>query len=194
MKKILLMIFTIILILSVNVLAVDIYVGSPAIDRGTVRQANYTYVDYVTANATGTITQVQIYAVAGQDLVNCEVATFFIASGDDNLSTRDTEYIGTVVGGAVRTFDVNLDIEAGDMIGIHYTGGQIETDTSGYLGIFSEAGDQIPCDDLDFGQFSGDAISVYGTGTTDVGWNHEWNTKTISKWNGKEIIKWNGLE
>ena len=167
MKKILLIIFIIILILSINVLAVDIYVGSPAIDRGTVRVSGSTYVDYATANETGTITQVQIYPVAGQDLVNCEIAIFYVPGADpDNLTTRDTEFIGAVVGGAVRTFDVDLDVEAGDYIGIYFTGGELETDTSGFLGVFYKAGDQIPCDDVDFGQMAGDALSVYGIGTT----------------------------
>ena len=195
MKKILLLITIILLLFQMMVLATDIYVGNPAIDRGTVRVSGSTYVDYVSANKTGTITQVQIYVVAGNDLVDCEVAIFYVPGADaDNLTTRDTEFIGAVVGGAVRTFDVDLDVEAGDYIGIYFTGGQIETDSSGFLGIFSKAGDWIPCDDVDFAGFAGDAISVYGTGTTVVGWSHKWNTLTISKWNTKEFTKWNGLE
>ena len=27
-----------------------------------------------------------------------------------------------------------------------------------------------------------------------AGWDHKWNTQTISKWNTKEFTKWNGLE
>ena len=30
--------------------------------------------------------------------------------------------------------------------------------------------------------------------TTEVGWDHKWNTQTISKWNNQEFTKWNGLE
>lgn len=194
MKKIILIILTIILILSVNVLAVDIDIGSPAIDRGSVRQPLYTYVNEDNpANEDGTITQVEIYAVDGQDLVNCEVAIFFVVSGD-NLSTRDTEYIGAVVGGAKRTFAVDLDVKAGDFIGIYFTAGQIESIGSGFVGVWSKYGDQIPCTDVGFSSFGDDAISLYGTGTTAVGWSHKWNTQTISKWNTKEFTKWNGLE
>jgi len=166
MKKILLIIFTIILILSVNVLAVDIDIGSPAIDRGSVRQSGYTYVDQANpANETGKIISVEIYAVSGQDLVDCEVATFFVVSGN-NLSTRDTQVIGAVVGGAKRTFVVNLNVFAGDFVGIHFTAGQVESIGSGFIGVWSKVGDQIPCENVTFSSFGGDAISLYGTGTT----------------------------
>jgi len=36
--------------------------------------------------------------------------------------------------------------------------------------------------------------TVYQYTMPEVGWDHKWNTQTISKWNTKEIIKWNALE
>jgi hypothetical protein len=99
MKKILLIIFTIILILSVNVLAVDIDIGMPAIDRASVFSV-FTIVNQGNpANATGTITSVEIWSL--NNLSGCEVATFFVVSAN-NLSTRDTEVIGAVAQGATN--------------------------------------------------------------------------------------------
>ena len=191
MKKILLIIFTIILILSVNVLAVDIDIGMPAINRGSsfspftiINQGN-------PANAAGTISSVEIWSL--NDLTACEVAIFFVVSGN-NLSTRDTELIGTVTAGSKQTFTVDLNVETGDCLGMYFTIGNMERDISGYDGCWFLSGDNIPCSDVEFSVATGDAISLYGTGTTVAGWSHKWNTQTISKWDTKEFTKWNGLE
>lgn len=191
MKKILLIIVTIILILSVNVLAVDIDVGSIAEDQ-TGSISSYTLVDKANpANASGVIDQVEIWC--NEDMVNCEVATFFVVSGD-NLSTRGTHYIGAVTAGAKRTFSgLNITVEEGDYIGIYYTGGKAEIAEEGRVGIWYIASDQIPCTNVLFSPIPGYAVSLYGTGAT-VGWSHKWNTKEISKWNTKEFTKWNRLE
>jgi len=100
-----------------------------------------------------------------------------------------------VTHGAKRTFAVDLDVEVGDYLGIYYTDGSIERDTSGFAGMWYASTDQIPCTDFTFSTSSGSAISLYGTGmTVVVGWDHKWNTQAISKWNTKEFTKWNGLE
>ncbi|GAH36698.1 unnamed protein product, partial [marine sediment metagenome] len=53
----------------------------------------------------------------------------------------------------------------------------------------------MPCDNQFFSSQVSNGIALYGIGATVVvGWDHKWNTKTISKWNTKEIVKWNGLE
>ncbi|MBA7510899.1 hypothetical protein ES705_02888 [subsurface metagenome] len=193
MKKILLIIFTIILILSINVLAVDIDIGMPAIGRSYYMGNNITLVIKDNpADATGKITTVEIWSYT--DLANVEVATFYVVSGN-NLSTRDTEYIGTVTSGAKRTFSVDLDVQTGDYLGIYLVDGDyIEKDNVGYTGIWYKAGDQISCADTAFSFQTDSTISLYGTGATAVGWDHKWNTQIISKWNTKEIVKWNGLE
>lgn len=193
MKKILLIIFTVILILSVNVLAVDIDIGMPAINRGTTAPANYTWVNMgIPSNASGTITSVEIWAWG--DLTNCEVAIFYVVSGN-NLSTRDTEFIGSVTGGSKQVFEVDLEVQEGDYIGMFCTVGNMEKDGSGFDGLWYKNLDQIPCTNVLFGTYSGDAISLCGTGASiPVGWEHLWNTKEISKWNTKEFTKWNGLE
>ena len=191
MKKISLIIFTIILILSVNVLAVDIDIGMPAINRGS-SFSPFTIVNIGNpANDSGKITSVEIWSL--NDLTACEVATFFVVSGN-NLSTRDHEAIGNITKGSKQTFPVDLNVETGDYLGMYFTIGNIERDTSGYDGCWFLSGDNIPCSDVTFSVVAGDAISLYGTGTTAVGWGHKWNTQAISKWNTKEFTKWNGLE
>ncbi|MBA7522469.1 hypothetical protein ES705_14588 [subsurface metagenome] len=192
MKKILLIIGLIFCIFQLVVLAVAIDIGMPAIDRGSTA-STYTWVNMGNpANASGTITSIEMWASSA--LTNCEVATFFVVSGN-NLSTRDTELIGSVTPGSKQTFIVDLDVQAGDYIGAYYTIGTLERDTSAMPGCWMKTGDNIPCSNLLFTNRADEAISLYGTGeTVVVGWDHKWNTKTISKWNTKEIVKWNGLE
>ena len=145
-----------------NLTAIDI--GGAATDRASLRTNNFTYVAKDNpANETGTITSIEIWAV--NDLVNCEVATFFVVSGD-NLSTRDTETIGAVTSGSKQTFGVSLDVEAGDYIGMYYGSGNVETDFSGYAGLWQANADYIPCTNAAFTVAAGDAISLYGTGAT----------------------------
>ena len=191
MKKILLIIF-IFLVLSILVLAA-ISIGSPAIDRSGSVAGGYTEVDKNSAaNESGTVNKVRIYAVSGYDMTDVEVGIFYIVSGD-NLTTRDSEYIGTVVGGSVQTFDVDLTVEAGDYIGAYWPGGRIEKNASGAIGDWRKSGDNIPCSNAAFSFYADRIMSINGY-YEDVGWSHLWNTKSISTWNRKEIIKWNGLE
>jgi len=190
MKKILLIIILTLAIFQMVTLATDIYIGWPAIERGTSLGA-YTTINNNSANESGIINSVEIWA--NVDLTNCEVATFFNVSGTI-FSTRDYEYIGAVEKDAKRTFVVNLNVQAGDYIGMYYTAGNIERDNAGCDGMWIKSGDNIPCTDISFSYYATSAISLYGTGTTVVGWDHKWNTQTISKWNTKEFTKWNGLE
>lgn len=170
----------------------DIDIGMPAIDRGSTA-STYTWVNIGNpANESGTITGIAIWA--STPLTNCEVATFFVVSGN-NLSTRDVHFIGDVAAGSKQTFVVDLDVEVGDYIGSYHTAGAIERDSSGFAGCWMKTGDNIPCENLEFSFREDEATSLCGTGVSiPTGWDHKWNTQTISKWNTKEIIKWNGLE
>jgi len=189
-----LLIVAIVLIFQTVVLAVDIDIGMPAIDRAASVLSGYTEVDKNNpANISGTVNKVEIFAVTDNDMANVEVGIFYIVSGD-NLTTRDSEFIGTVVGGSVQTFDVDLTVEAGDYIGLYWTGGRLEYDTSEPVGDWRKSGDNIPCTNAAFTLYVDRCISIHGYYEAPVGWDHKWNTKTISKWNTKEIMKWNGLE
>jgi len=96
---------------------------------------------------------------------NCEVATFYVVSGD-NLTTRDTYAIGNVTAGAKQTFAVDLDVEVGDYIGIYNSAGAIEVDLSGGSGLWRLNSDEIPCTNETFGSEADNRISLYAEGVT----------------------------
>ncbi|MBA7583321.1 hypothetical protein ES708_25263 [subsurface metagenome] len=140
--------------------AIDI--GAEAKDRGDSLTASYTLIAKDNpANASGKITSIEIWAKT--DLEGCEVATFFVVSGD-NLSTRDTQLIGDIVAGDKRTFEVDLDVEAGDYIGVHCISGTIEVDTSGGAGLWYYNADYIPCTNQAFSSIGGYIMSLKGIG------------------------------
>jgi len=148
-------------------MAIDI--GSPAIDRAAGYNLAQTLVNKNNpANLTGKITEVKIYLRSPDaNATGVKVATFY-ASGD-NLTTRDYQLIGTVIAGSVQTFEVDIDVQIGDYIGIsRNAGGVIEMDYPGYSGMWYLDGDNIPCTDLAFTPgTNGSIISLYGTGITE---------------------------
>lgn len=161
MKKILLIILIIIIILSINVLAVDIDIGCEAIDRNSQKDTGTDINKTNPANASGIITSVEIYARAA--MTNVKVATFYVVDGN-NLSTRDYEFIGDMSIG-YHQFNVNLNVVAGDYLGIYHSG-YIEVDTSGGDGIwYYNDNDMIPCTNQAFSYYPSYLTSLYGTGT-----------------------------
>jgi len=201
MKKIILILFTLILILSVNVLAVDIDIGMPAIDRTGAFGHNTLSVTIINkgspANASGMITQVEIWCTNAYpelndgNLGNVRVATFY--ETDTNvLTVRDWEALADVPHSQKVVRSVSLNVEQGDYIGIRFFPGSMERDTEGD-GMWYLFEDAIPCTDKTFTLSPTSVISLYGIGAA-VGWPHKWNTQTISKWNTQEFTKWNGLE
>lgn len=164
MKKILLTIGIALLIFQMVVLAVDISIGATAIDRGYNRPSNQTYIDkYNPANTSGTITQIEIWAAV--NLANCKVATFYVVSGD-NFSTRDYEVIGAVTSGSKQTFNVNIDVQEGDYIGLSFTAGNIECENSGSTIYYHWNVDIIPCSNETFWAEGNSQLSLHGIGTT----------------------------
>ena len=122
-------------------------IGNPAIVGGGRLYANFTDIDVNNpANGSGTIVSVEIYAQ--ETMYNCEVAIFYLVSGT-SYTTRDHQAIGTVTAGAKRTFTVDLDVQTGDLIGLFFTAGELESSTeqgstkNRYL-----SGDRIPCTNL----------------------------------------------
>lgn len=145
--------------------AIDI--GNTASDRAEYETIdNYTYVDRVNpADGTGTITTIEIWAKTS--LANCEVATFYVVSGN-TLSTRDTHTIGAVTSGSKQTFSgLSIAVQTGDYLGITWTLGAIEKD-SGTTNWY-KSGDNIPCTDVTFilaASPNGATMSLHGTGAT----------------------------
>jgi len=166
--KYLLIIAITLYIFQMIVLAINIDIGYPAADRISTATTN-TIVNQVNpANASGKITSIEIWAYA--ELANCEVATFYVVSGN-NLSTRDYESIGTVTSGSKQTFSVDLDVEEGDYLGVYFTAGNIEGDaeTVGMwtTGTLNPTEDHIPCTNFEFSVLANWGISLYGTGVTE---------------------------
>lgn len=139
-------------------------IGMEATDRST----HYTTATLIgrgnPANASGKITSVEIYAYL--TLYNCEVATFY-ETDTNEFSTRDYEAIGNVTAGSKQTFTVDLDVAAGDYIGIYYSTGAIERDDSGDGYWYIVSADHIPCTKQAFTFASSRTISLYGTGSKE---------------------------
>jgi len=172
MKRIIILLLSLILFLTIVAYAQDIDIGAGAIDRGwyagdTGNKRTYVSEDNP-ANDSGTLTSFEIWAYA--DITELEVATFYESGGE--WYTRDNESIaGTVTAGAKRTYEISLDVESGDILGIAFIG-QVERMHSGDAGYpaegyLYESGDNIPMSG--FTGWDADtayAISVYATGTT----------------------------
>ncbi|MBA7568986.1 hypothetical protein ES708_10723 [subsurface metagenome] len=145
--------------------AADIDIGNPAIYRAGLLLSGYTFIDLNNpTDASGKITSVELYAY--ETLSNCEVATFYLVSGT-NYSTRDYQAIGTVIAGSRQTFAVDLNVKAGDFIGLYFTAGKCSEslDLGGIRGRYT-SGDRIPCSNYNFATISERLISLYGTGVT----------------------------
>jgi hypothetical protein len=143
----------------------SITIGTVPIDRNSYNNTRTIVEKSNPANATGTITSVQIWAVL--TMTNTEAATFYVVSGN-NLSTRDTVAIGSVTSGSLQTFDISgtpLDVVTGDYIGTYFSDGQIESTWSGGTGIWYILGDYIPCTNQAFTYGNTYIVSLYGTGT-----------------------------
>lgn len=141
---------------------IPISIGAEAIDRPS-QFPSYTIIGKNNpANATGIIKSVEIWAAT--NMTQCEVATFFLVSGN-NFSTRDSHTIGNVVSGSKQTFSgLNISVVSGDFIGIYYNNGMIERSTSGGAGLWYKGGDWIPCINQLFAEASGDMMSLHGIG------------------------------
>ena len=139
-------------------------IGAAAIDRAASTNPLYTVVEASNpANATGIIDTVELWAAT--QLSNCEVAIFFVVSGN-NLSTRDSEVLGTVVAGSKQTFTgLSMDVVSGDYIGAYWSAGTLETDVTGGVAYWYKSGDYIPCTNQTFTWYADAQDSLYGTGT-----------------------------
>ena len=165
MKKYILLIIAItLLIFQMVVMATAIDIGNLAIIRPS-GSGNPTNVNKGNpANASGKITSIEIYAYS--TIEDVKVATFY--EGEANVfSTRDYETIGTVLGGAKRTFTVDLDVQEGDYIGMTISSGYVYQSASGMDGLWYSGSQNIPCTSETFYFLSGRGISLYGTGTTE---------------------------
>jgi hypothetical protein len=175
-------------------LAIDI--GAAAVDRSLYLTVSWTRIDKNNpANADGAIDTVEIWAYS--NLSDCEVATF-IDEGSNVFSTRDSETIGAVTAGSKQTFSgLDMDVQAGDYIGIHSSAGNIERDNSGD-GYWYASGDYIPCSSQGFNFTADRSLSLYGTGTEGGGATEKTGSDTgtgaDAKTSGSPLVALGGSE
>ena len=144
----------------------DIDVGSPAIDRSSNYPANSTLiVKERPVTFSGKITYVEIFAY--QAMASVTVATF-TQVGENIFMARDSEFIGDVGGDYKRPFEVNLDVVAGDFIGIFWGAGYIERDDKGE-GTWVKTGDQTSCSEVTFEFKPNRSISLYASEIVPAG-------------------------
>jgi hypothetical protein len=139
-------------------------VGGSAIDRTSSDDlANTTAIFKDNpANATGTITSVEIWA--NTSLSGCIVGTFY-STGTNQFSSRSSATIGTVSSGVKQTFSgLSINCVAGDFIGLYVTTGKMESDGTG-SGEWLKTGNNIPCTNVTFVLYSGYIDSLHAIGT-----------------------------
>jgi hypothetical protein len=106
----------------------------------------------------GAIRMVGIYSPQG--LKNVKIATFY-RRYTNTLATRDYVSIGNI-GSGEQIFEIAIEVRKGDWIGMSFTSGTIDTDTSGFDGIWAKGEDNIPCTYERFTWCDGDVISLGG--------------------------------
>ena len=154
----------------IGILPTLIDAGSEAINRGTSVYGNRTYIVFDNpADFAGKITSVAIYA--DSDMVSAKVATFY-RPDPDNFPAKFTARavsgnLGAVAAG-LQNFTVNLDVVAGDYIGIYFTDSYDYIDVSFGTGIGFAflAGDQTTCINttFDIASYTNHTMSLYAKG------------------------------
>lgn len=146
---------------TVVVVPIEIDIGEAAIDRPHDYGVQTSVSKGNPANGSGRLTSIEIWA--NQTLENCKVATFYWVSGN-MLSTRDYQVIGQVLAGSKKTFIIDIEVQEGDLIGIHYSAGKLERDGLVGEGIWFNSGDRIPCVEVNFTPIADITLSLYGEG------------------------------
>jgi transcription elongation factor Elf1 len=150
-----------------NLTAIDI--GSPATNQTYTKSVD-THIDgNNAANDSGKITEVKIYAAT--QMAGCVVAIFEPIDAT-HFTTRDYETVNNGNGAGVvlvgqQTFTVDLDVVAGDFIGLYFSAGAIDLAVGGGAYIYRAAGSKIPCTNQLFAAESNRILSIGGTGATE---------------------------
>ena len=126
-------------------MAVDI--GAEATNRGTSTGSGHTLVSKATpASIGGTITSIDIWAFI--NITGLRIGTFYTTNGN-TLKCRDSVALANITAGSKVTRSVDsgsnplaIAVEIGDYIGCYYTGGDLETDTTGGSGMWYVANEE----------------------------------------------------
>ncbi len=118
-------------------MAVDI--GAEAINRGNSYPALNTIINRATpATSNGTITSIDAWT--STDITDLRVGTFYVLSGN-TLKCRDSESIpGAVPAGSKVNKAVSIVVQIGDYIGAWTSSGKIESDTAGFMDMWTLGG------------------------------------------------------
>ncbi len=141
----------------------EIDIGGDVINDSQNWSSNYTIVSKTNpANEAGIIDTVNIWA--NLNMSGCIIAIFSVDG--NNVTARDSVYIGDISFGSQQLTDLSLEVEAGDYIGMYFSGGKIERNDNGGSGMWFKTGDQTSCVDTAFTFNVGDRVSLNGTGET----------------------------
>ncbi|GAI91701.1 unnamed protein product, partial [marine sediment metagenome] len=119
------------------------------------------------ANLSGKITSVEIWAKS--NLTGCRVGIFYTTNGN-TLKCRSAATLGSIFSGSKQTLTgLNLDVVAGDYIGLYWASGDMEYGFGGGADVWFTGGDHCVVDDeAAYSVGAGDIISIYGIGITVV--------------------------
>lgn len=117
------------------------------------------------ANDTGKITKIELWFVT--DAGGVKAGTFCCTDPPHFFTSRDVAIIGDVASGSKQTISgLDIDVEAGDYIGIYFSSGLIERHLDGYAGVRYQSDDLFGAGEKMYSLWADDAISLYGEGET----------------------------
>jgi hypothetical protein len=167
MKKLFLIIILILAIFQLVVLATAIDVGGNTGSTSTHSHGNLTWVDLTNpADYSGKITDVYIYPAIS--MASAKVIFVYRVDATNYTVRSVSGNLGTVASGGNRQFTVDLNVVAGDFIGIYFTdnGDAICTNESSGDGLGYWSGDGTTKSNATFNNFyAGRSMAIYGTGT-----------------------------
>lgn len=143
---------------------VPFYMGADPIDRASYWSPNYTIMGKDNpAGVSGTLTTVELWAYT--EMAGVRVGIFYTTNAN-TLKCRASVSIGGVQPGSKKTFNgLSLTVVAGDYIGMFFTAGGIERDTTRFAGVWYKQGEFIdPGDKATYSVAADDALSLYGIG------------------------------
>jgi len=146
-------------------------VGNPVVNRASTGNANYTRIDLNNPSLSkGKIDTVKIFA-ATTTMLGTRVGVFY-AVGGGVYACRSAVLIGDVTHGSEQTFTgLDLECEIGDFIGLFFSTGYIEKDTSGGAGYAYKIGNYVTVGSSEtYTNSANQIMSIRGTGLP-VSWD-----------------------
>jgi hypothetical protein len=147
-------------------------VGTVPADRLQQYAGNITYINMDNpANYTGKITNVSLFVNTA--MASAKFATFYREDPDNfpaKFTARDVSGDVGAVPAGLQSFIIDINVTAGDFIGIYFTdsGDFIDISNAGGSGIYGLGGDQTACSNTTFSLSPGYAMSLSAEGRAGV--------------------------